>query len=55
VTTADPVRGVNNRNAGYYTMDYVVRMMVVLPVNGNGWKKERKWKTEVGQVGLSSG
>jgi hypothetical protein len=31
-------------------MDYVVRMMAVLPVNGDGWKKERKWKIEVGQV-----
>jgi hypothetical protein len=55
VTTADPVHGVDNRDAGYYTKGYVVRMMAVLPVNGDGWKKERKWKTEIGQVGLSSG
>jgi NADH dehydrogenase FAD-containing subunit len=35
--------------------DYMVGMLALPTLNGDSWKKEGKWKAEVGQVGLSSG
>ncbi|KAF2800725.1 FAD/NAD(P)-binding domain-containing protein [Melanomma pulvis-pyrius CBS 109.77] len=35
--------------------DYMIGMMALPTVNGDSWKKEGKWKPEVGRAGLSSG